>query len=134
MDIMKNTMATDGQKRRRQAEEQLAGEVRELLARDEHEGLRWQGTAIDLMEALHVAYETGSLQDEQGICLSFTVIVRRACGVLHRRCPRNPYECACRAKRRKGLLMNTYLSRYLRLMDSHPQANILFRSIGTTTV
>ena len=130
MDIMKNTMATDGQKKRREAQQQLAGEVKNLMDRSEQEGLCWQGTRIDLMEALHVAYETGCLQDEQGICLSFSFIVCRACRVLHVRCPRNPYECASRGKRRKGMQMNTFMCRYERQMQASGGGNLLWRYIS----
>ena len=130
MEIMKNTLASEGQKRRREAQQLLAGEVKKLMERNEQEGLCWQGTHIDLMEALHVAYETGALQDEQGICLSFAFIVCRACRVLHVHCPRNPYECASRAKRRKGMQMNTYLDRYERLMATAGTGDILWRNIS----
>ena len=130
MNIMKNTMATEGQKKRREAQQQLAGEVKNLMGHSEHEGLCWQGTRIDLMEALHLAYETGSLHDEQGICLSFSTIVCRACRVLHVSCPRNPYECAARGKRRKGMLMNTFMCRYERQMQASEHTNILWRNIS----
>lgn len=112
MNTMKNTMATERQKMRREAEQRLAAEVGELLQHNEQEGLHWSGTSIDLMEALHVAYATGELTDEMGICLSFSTIVRHACLVLHTPMPRNPYETASRGSRRKGRLMNTYMDRY----------------------
>lgn len=112
--FMKNTMATDEQKMRREAESWLADEVRRLMEEhEEQEGLRWKGTSIDLMEALHVAYETGLLQDENGVCLSFCYIVRCVCTVLHVSIPRNPYEAAARGRRRKGMHMNPYLMRYM---------------------
>ena len=112
--FMKNTMATDEQKMRREAQDKLANEVKGLLSHEEQEGLRWKGTSVDLMEALHVAYETGLLQDEDGICLSFNNIVRHACRLLHVVVPRNPYETAARGSRRKGLQMNSYMTRYVR--------------------
>lgn len=128
MDTMKNTMATEGQRKRREAQQQLAGEVERLMSHDEQEGLQWKGTHTDLMEALHVAYETGALQDEWGICLSFSSIVRRVCRLLHVNEPRNPYECASRGQRRKGMQMTPYLERYQRLRAQGVR-NPLWKSI-----
>ena len=110
--LMNTMMATERQKYRRMAEERVADEVRQLLSHNEGEGLKWRGTNVDLMEALHVAYSTGILTDENGICLSFSHIVGRACSVLHMAVPSNPYETAARGRRRKGRLMSTYMDRY----------------------
>ena len=109
-------LATEGQKLRREAQTKLASEIEQLLTHTEQEGLRWKGTRIDLMEALHLAYETGLLQDESGISMKFTTLVRLACQLLHVSPPSNPYECASRGRRRKGMLMNSYLERYLLLL------------------
>lgn len=122
-------LATESQKMRRLAEQMLADEVKGLLNRDEQEGLKWKGTSIDLMEALHVAYSTGSLQNEEGICLSFNSIVNRACRLLHVGRPHNPYECAARGRRRKGMQMNSYLERYQRRMARHSNDKPLWNDI-----
>jgi hypothetical protein len=97
----------------REAERQLAHEVEQLLNNHhEEEGLQWKGTCIDLMEALHTAFTSGLITDDEGQYLSFTAIVGRACRLLHVRQPRNPYECAARGRRRKGFQRRPFIERY----------------------
>lgn len=111
---LKNTLATESQKQRREAQYQLAEEVARLLMNHkEREGLHWKGTMTDLMEALHMTYETGRLTNDEGICVSFLSIVRYVCLLLHVNIPYNPYELAARGTRRKGRQMTSYLDRYL---------------------
>ena len=125
-------LATENMKTQREAQQQLAQEVLNLLTHREDEGLQWTGTNIDLMEALHLAYETGSLQDDEGICLTFTTIVCRACTLLHVSQPSNPYECASRGCRRKGRRMQSFLCRYVRGMQRPGRDSALWQKIDTT--
>ena len=114
---MNSVLASEQARQRREAEMLLAQEVERIMyEHQEQEGLHWKGTSIDLMEALHVAYDTGMIQDEWGVCLRFSTIVNRVCHVLHVTPPRNPYECASRGRRRKGMQQRTYLERYQLLM------------------
>lgn len=99
---------------RHEVEARLAGEVDSLLNRQPAEGLAWRGSSKDLMEALHTAFTTGMIADEGGGTLPFRQMVRRACGVLHVREPRNPYEAAARGERRKGLRSTPFMQRYRR--------------------
>lgn len=117
-------MATDKIRAQREAQQRLADEVKSLMEHEEHEGLYWSGTSTDLMEALHAAYSTGQLQDEQGICLTFRTIVSRVCSVLHVGQPHNPYECASRGRRRKGMRMNSFMERYERQISRHHEQPI----------
>ena len=115
---MQNTLncalASEQTRQRREAEMLLAQEVERIMnEHGEQEGLHWAGTRVDLMEALHVAYNTGMIQDEWGVSLKFNTIVSRVCRVLHVALPRNPYEIASRGQRRKGMLQRTFLERYV---------------------
>ena len=106
---------------RHEVESRLAGEVASLLRREPREGLSWRGSSKDLMEALHAAFTTGMIADDGGDdddgTLSFRQMVRRACGVLHVSEPRNPYEAAARAERRKGLRRTPFIERYRRSLN-----------------
>ncbi|MBQ9644811.1 MAG: hypothetical protein IJV24_00445 [Prevotella sp.] len=104
---------------RRQAEHRLAHEVGRVLAHTATDNLHWQGSRVDLIEALHTAYTTFLLTDDEGVSLSFIHIVSQACSVLHVAMPSNPYELAARGSRRKGLHSLPYMTRYLhRLQNS----------------
>ena len=122
-------MATEHMKTQREAQQLLAQEVMALLSHHENEGLHWTGTSIDLMEALHLAYETGLLEDDEGTCLPFTLIVGRACRLLHVPQPSNPYECASRGSRRKGRKMPSFIDRYVRRLRRQGPADALWRNI-----
>ncbi len=97
---------------RHEVESKLVGEVARLLSHEPEEGLGWNGTGLDLMEALHVVFATGMLEDDEGCMLQYRSIVGRACRVLHVREPRNPYEVAAKAARRKGIRRTTFMRRY----------------------
>lgn len=104
----------------RETERLMAREVAQVLGHHADENLHWRGTVTDLMEVLHRAFTTCLLTDADGLILSFTAIVTRACEVLHVRRPSNPYETASRACRRKGLQRVTYLQRYQRRLRTTP--------------
>lgn len=113
------------------AERALAAEVGEVLQRGTQEHLQWQGSSIDLMEALHTAFCTYTLCDDEGQMLSFTAIVQRTCHMLHTPVPRNPYECAARGRRRKGQVRRPYMERYAMKVLSDPCRRPLWEQITT---
>lgn len=115
---------------RHQVESHLANEVARLLNRSDSEGLHWQGSVTDLMEALHVAYTTGIITTQEGLIAPFHDIVRQACQVLHIKEPHNPYECAARGSRRKCMRNSPYMSRYTRRLSDDPQAEPLWDMIS----
>lgn len=118
-DMDKKTFTlSDEQRLRREAQVRLAEEVRSLLKQDERERLHWTGTTTDLIEALHVASDTGLVTDDEGNPLSFMQIVKRACLILHHRVPGNPYDTAMRGHRRKGVLRHNYEDRYCYLVGT----------------
>lgn len=112
---------------RHEVERHLAEEVATLLSRHPEEGLRWESTCIDLMEALHTAFSTGLIQDDDGLMIPFNTMVERACHTLHVKRPKNPYECAARGSRRKSVLSRPFMARYeLRLQRSdHPLLDLV---------
>lgn len=114
---------------RREAERRLAQEVGRVLTRRDDESLQWQGTSIDLMEALHISFTTGCLHDSNGQYLSFIDIVEEVCRVLHQPVPRNPYECAARGSRRKGMQSRPYLDRYIYMLSQQPDRCPLWEQI-----
>lgn len=97
---------------RHEVERRLATEVERLLNRNDDEGLSWAGSRRDLVEALHVAFSTGLIEDGEGCQLTFKNMVGRACNVLHIAPPNDPYELAARAHRRKGRQRSTFMRRY----------------------
>ena len=101
---------------RQQARRQLAAEVEQLLSRTPADGLHWQGTKTDLMEALHVVYLTGSVLNPDGRSVTFQALVARVCRVLHVTPPANPYAYATRASLRKGIYQSAFLERYCHML------------------
>ncbi|MCR5269807.1 MAG: hypothetical protein K6D91_02175 [Prevotella sp.] len=113
----------------REAKLHLASEVEQILrnhSRDEQ--LKWKGSTVDLMEALHIAFLTNTLTNDEGQYMSFTAIVQSVCEVLHVRMPRNPYKYAAQGSQRQGFRNRPYMDRYLFLLGSHP--NPLWQQIG----
>ena len=104
----------DSRQLRRKAELALAAEVKNLLGRDEAEGLCWKGTQVDLMEALYTVFTTGCITDDEGYGVGFGHLVDDVCRLLHTRRPRNPYCIARRGQVRKGIYRRTYMEEYER--------------------
>lgn len=109
-------------------ERSLVDEVAQLLQHRTEEGLCWRGSLTDLTEALHVAASTGLLTDAYGRCITFRDLLGSVCRLFRLAPPRNPYETARRAARRKGLHNNPYMNRYRYMLthsglDSRPLLN-----------
>ncbi|WP_052342211.1 hypothetical protein [Xylanibacter brevis] len=105
----------------REARLHLASEVAQILRNhSQDEQLHWKGSTVDLMEALHIAFLTNTLTNDEGQYMSFTAIVQSACEVLHVRMPRNPYKYAAQGRQRQGFRNRPYMDRYLFLLDNNP--------------
>jgi len=105
----------------REAKLHLASEVEQLLRNHcMEEQLQWKGSTVDLMEALHIAFLTNTLTDDDGQYLSFTAIVQRVCQLLHVRMPRNPYKYAAQGSQRQGFRNRPYMDRYMFLLGINP--------------
>ena len=74
---------------------------------------------LDLMEALHIAYDTGVVTCPDGEPMTFMQIVRRVCRLFNRPVPMNPYDCARRGEQRKGVLRHNFLTRYARELKNN---------------
>lgn len=114
---------------RRQAKRRLTSEVEQVMIHSESEMLQWQGTTIDLMEAVYIAFTNCQIQDMEGNYLSFIDITRRVCSILHTTLPRNPYEVAARGSRRKGLQKRPFFDRYVSKIMRQPDCCPLWEKI-----
>ncbi len=96
---------------RRRITEDLIG----LLEAARHGGATWPGSRRDLMEAAHIAYESGRMRQEDGHPRTFADIVDEACRAFNVTPPRNPRSCALRAMARKGVKRSSLVERYMYL-------------------
>lgn len=117
----------------REARRRLTEEFVELLRLRPEDGARWTGTMMDLMEAAHIAYEQGSLHDEDGHPGSFYSVARRVCLALRVTPPANPHSCATRAAQRKGVREEPFLLRYKWLLFKGGVENPLMKMIEPIT-
>ena len=118
---------------KRQAEQRLASEIEEVMKHNETENLQWQGTKVDLIEAVYAAFTSCQLQNDEGEYLSFINIVRDVCRILHLPQPRNPYETAARGLRRKGFRRHPFMDRYLLKINRQPNCHPLWEQIASAT-
>ena len=123
--IIAETMMTE-----RECEKRLATEVGQLFTNPQPDNLQWQGTKVDLMEALYVAYVYGTLCDEQGIPLTYRNIVERACNMFHLSIPRNPYQKAHLGQQRMGVRRPPFIVRYQRQLSIQPQSQPFLQLVG----
>jgi len=99
----------------RRIEQQMVAEMACLLGHGPEDGLQWTASATDLMEALHILYQSGTVRDTLCRPYPFAHLVRRACCVLHVKCPSQPRRLANKALLRKGVRNTSFMDRY-RLM------------------
>lgn len=94
-------------------------DMKELLQRSECDGLQWRGTKTDLVEMVHILYESEELTDDDGLPMTFVELLRRSCMVVHTKMPRNPATYLAQARQCKGmrrmplLLRYKYIDRYI---------------------
>ena len=121
--------ANERMKNLQAARQLLAEEMTALLDHHEEENLTWKGSKVDLMEAIYCTYESETMTDDYGMPVAFAELVRRCCCILHVSVPRNPYEAACRGRRRKGIKRPSYMQRY-QVMSSNGTRKALWKSIS----
>ena len=90
-------------------------DMKKLLQRSECDGLRWHGTKTDLVEMVHILYESEELTDEDGVPMTFKRLLELSCMVVHERVPRNPATYLTQARRCKGMKRAPLLIRYKRI-------------------
>lgn len=105
---------TDKEKMMRN-ELRVIDDMKELLSHHEDEGLQWHGTKTDLVEMVHILYESEELTDEDGVPVSFKRLLERCCCVVHERVPRNPATYLSQARQCKGMKRAPLLMRYKRI-------------------
>lgn len=81
-----------------------------LYSHTSSEGLQWRLSRLDLMQMIHIVYESERLRDETDMPRSFNFLVRHYCDILHQPVPRNPSgyvrrALECRGERRQVLLL-----------------------------
>ena len=90
----------------------VISDMKELLMHCEDEGLLWHGTKTDLVEMVHILYESEELTDDDGLPMPFKHLMARCCSVVHERVPRNPASYLSQARRCKGMKRAPLLMRY----------------------
>ena len=118
---LNNTMKTHV---RRAARARLTEELNEMMKLKPEDGAHWTGTLCDLVEAVHVAYETGTLCNSLGQPLTFTQLVTDTCRALNVSPPANPRRTAYQARHRKGIRQYSFFERYCSTLSQ--QHNTLF--------
>lgn len=110
--VFEKALVSDAQRLQRYNEQRLALEVEELLKEDAGGHRVWKSSRSDLLEVLHVAFNTAAIVDSNGVMVPFITLVKRAFELFRLRPPYNPYEKASRAKSRKGVRMTPFMERY----------------------
>lgn len=101
-----------------ESELRVIDDMTKLLSRHPEEHLRWNSTKQDLMEMIHILYESETVRDEYNVPVPFIKLVRRICVILGERIPRNPHayisqNCHCQGIRKQKLLLGydtTYIT------------------------
>ena len=111
--------------------EHLVAEVDTLLHTSPKKVVRWKGTMLDLIEAVHTAYTTGLLRDEWGNPRLFKVVAARACVCVGHKRYKNAAVMAASARRRKGLRSFPFMTRYTYMLSKNPNATPLLDMLET---
>lgn len=93
-------------------EMRVIADMKGLLAHDSADGLRWHGTRTDLIEMVHILYESCEIRDEDGLPIAFNRLVERCCRVLGEKVPRNPCTYLSHARQCQGVKRAPLLLRY----------------------
>lgn len=86
-----------------------------LLNHTAEENLRWKSTKTDLIQMVHILYESEEVRDDEGLAVTFKELVERFCMLLHVAVPNNPYAYVRRGDICQGIRKQKLLIRYLNL-------------------
>lgn len=87
-------------------------EMKQLMEHNEEDGLRWKGTKTDLVEMVHILWESEQLRDDDGLPVTFRELMIRCFKVVHMKMPRNPASYLAQARQCKGMKRMPLLLRY----------------------
>ena len=105
-------MNTTDKERMMHNELRVIEDMKELLQHREDEGLQWHGTKTDLVEMVHILYESEEVRDEYGVPVAFKALLCRICMILQVKMPRNPCSYLGQARECKGIRRAPLLIRY----------------------
>ncbi len=83
-----------------------------LFSHHSSDGLQWRLSRLDLMQMIHIVYESEQLRDDTDLPLTFNYLVRHYCDILHQPVPRNPSGYVHRALQCRGEKRQLLLLRY----------------------
>lgn len=115
---------------RRNARQLMAQQFRMILEKTASYNLYWKGTLVDLVELIYEMYLTGNVVNPDGRPCPFREMVNKACNVLHKTPPRNPYSIAKTARQRKGIRQQPLFSRYCWMLLKMHKPNPLETMVG----
>lgn len=97
-----------------EAELRVIEDMTHLLSHRPEDKLRWNSTKQDLMEMIHILYESETVRDEDNVPVPYIKLVRRICMILGERVPRNPHAYVSQSLQCQGVRKQKLLLRYSR--------------------
>lgn len=113
----------------RKARQLLTADFYQLLTASPTDNLEWESTVADLMEVVLLAYQEGTIIDENGCPCTFKSLAMLACDILHVKLPRYARRAATEARQRKGVRINSFLERYTRFMTDTASPSLFLRYV-----
>lgn len=95
-----------------EAELQIIKDMTELLKHNPEEHLRWNSTRQDLMEMIHIVYESETIKDEYNVPVPYKTLVSMYCIILGEKIPRNPHAYVLQSNSCQGVKKQKLLLRY----------------------
>ncbi len=87
-------------------------EMKSLLTHSPEDNLKWCSTKTDLIEMIHILYESSEVRDAYGVPVSFCSLVNRCFAILNVKVPSNPNSYVSQARNCKGQRRAPLLLRY----------------------
>lgn len=99
---------------KREAKQRLTNEFVELIMIDHDSSISWNSTTTDLIEMIHVVYQTGRVCNTEGKVCTFKEMISRTCTVLNHKQPQHARQMAYNGENRRGVRNNPFFERYCR--------------------